>query len=93
MAWEDISIAELAKRSGVDIHEVREKHRLVELIKKIRREKKLSQSQLAKKIGVTQGRIAQIESRIGTAKITFEVLLTILRVLGYDCKIVVKKAA
>lgn len=93
MAWKNISIKDLAKSLGADIHEVREKHRLIELIKKTRNEKKMTQLQLAKKIGVTQGRIAQIESRVGTAKVTLEVLLSILRELGYEYKIVTKKIA
>ncbi len=67
--------------------------RLIELIKKARKETKVSQAQLAKKLGITQGRIAQVESRMGTAKVTFEVLLSILRELGYECKIVAKRVA
>ena len=69
MAWKEMTVEELAKSLDVDIHEVREKLRLVELIKKARKEKRMSQVQLAKKIGVTQSRIAQIESRVGTAKV------------------------
>ncbi len=93
MAWKEMSIEELARSLGVNVHEVQEKHRLIELIKKARKEKKLSQEQLAKKLDITQGRIAQIESRTGTAKVTLEVLFSILRVLGYECKIVAKKVA
>jgi len=44
-------------------------------------------------LGVTQGRIAQIESGIGTAKITFDVLLHIFDVLGYEFKISTRKVA
>lgn len=93
MAWKEMNVDELAKSAGVDIHEIREKHRLIELIKKARKEKKMSQVQLAKKVGVTQGRIAQIESRVGTAKVTLEILLSILKHLGYEYRIVAKKAA
>lgn len=93
MAWKEMSVEELADSFGVDVQEVREKHRLIELIKKARKEKKVSQAQLAKKLGITQGRIAQVESRKGTAKVTFEVLLSILRELGYECKIVAKRVA
>ncbi len=53
----------------------------------------MSQAQLAKRVGVTQGRIAQVESRIGTVKVNLEVLLSILRELGYEYKIVAKKVA
>ncbi len=93
MAWKEMTVEELAKSLGVDVHEVREKHRLIELIKKARKEKKMSQAQLAKKVGVTQGRIAQIESRVGTAKVALEVLLSVLRELGYEYKIIAKKVA
>jgi transcriptional regulator with XRE-family HTH domain len=91
MAWKEMTVEEMAKSMGVDVNEVREKHRLIELIKKARKEKKMSQVQLAKKMGVTQGRIAQIESRVGTAQVNLEVLLAILRELGYVYKIVAKK--
>ncbi|MBK7962151.1 MAG: helix-turn-helix transcriptional regulator [Bdellovibrionales bacterium] len=93
MTWKEMTVEELAKSLDVDIHEFREKHRLIELIKKARKEKRMSQVQLAKKIGVTQGRIAQIESRVGTAKVALEILLSILRELGYEYKIVAKKVA
>lgn len=93
MAWKEMTVEELAKSLGVDVHEVREKHRLIELIKKARKEKKMSQVQLAKKVGVTQGRIAQIESRFGTTKVALEILLSILRELGYEYKIVARKVA
>lgn len=91
MTWKEMTVEEMAKSLGVDAYEIREKHRLIELIKKARKEKKMSQAQLAKKIGVTQGRIAQIESRVGTSKVNLEVLLSILRELGYGYKIVAKK--
>lgn len=60
---------------------------------KARKEKKISQTELAKKIGVTQSRIAQIESGVGTSKITFDVLLNVLSVLGFDFKIHTRPAA
>lgn len=93
MAWKEMTAEEIAKSIGVDVHEVREKHRLIELIKKARKDKKMSQAQLAKKVGVTQGRIAQIESRVGTSKVALEILLSILRELGYEYKIVARKVA
>ena len=93
MAWKEMSLKELAESLGLDIGEVREKQRLMQMIVKTRKEKGLSQAKLAKKVGVTQGRIAQIESGVGTARVTFDVLLGILGTLGYDFKIVVKKAA
>lgn len=37
--------------------------------------------------------IAQIESGVGTAKVTFYVLFNMLVALGYDYRVVTKKAA
>jgi transcriptional regulator with XRE-family HTH domain len=93
MAWKEMTIDELAKSLGVNASEVREKQKLIQLIVKIRKAEKISQAALAKKVGVTQGRIAQVESGVGTSKITFDVLLGILSVLGYDFKILAKRAA
>lgn len=93
MAYKEMTIEELARSLDIDIDEVREKHRLIELIKKARKEKHLSQSRLAKKMGVTQGRIAQIESRVGTVKVTFETLFGILRQLGYAYHVVTRRAS
>lgn len=93
MAWKKLTLDQLAKSLNVNIAEVREKQKLMELIRSIRKKQHLSQVNLAKKIGVSQSRIAQIESGIGTSKVTFDVLLNILTTLGYDFKIVSKKAA
>ncbi len=93
MAWKEMTVDELARSLGVSIGEVREKQHLIGLIIKARKEKGWSQQALAKRIGVTQGRIAQIESGIGTSKVTFDILLSILETLGYGFKIVPKKAA
>jgi DNA-binding XRE family transcriptional regulator len=93
MAWKEMTVEELAKSLGVNAKEVHEKQKLMQLIVKVRKEKGLSQAALAKKVGVSQSRIAQIESGVGTAKITFDVLLNILMALGYDFKIVPMKAA
>lgn len=84
---------ELAKSLGVNASEVREKQKLIQLLVKIRKEQSISQTALAKKAGVTQSRIAQIESGVGTSKVTFDVLLNILNLLGYDFKILPKKVA
>ena len=93
MAWKETNFEKLAKSLGVNAAEVREKQKLIELITEARKDKGLSQAALAKKIGVSQGRIAQIESGVGTAKVTFDVLLNVLRELGYDCKITPKRVA
>jgi transcriptional regulator with XRE-family HTH domain len=93
MAWKEISIEELAESLGANVTEIREKQRLVGLIVKTRKAKKLSQATLAKKLGISQARIAQIESGVGTAKVTFDVLFNMLVALGYDYRVVTKKAA
>ncbi len=88
-----MTVEELADSLGVNIAEVREKQNLIKLIVKTRKARGISQSTLAEKVGVTQGRIAQIESGIGTAKVTFDILLNILSLLGYDFKIIARKVA
>jgi transcriptional regulator with XRE-family HTH domain len=93
MAWKEISIEELAKSLGANVTEIREKQRLVGLIVKTRKAKKLSQATLARKLGISQARVAQIESGVGTAKVTFDVLFNMLVALGYDYRVVTKKAA
>ena len=93
MAWKETNFEKLAKSLGVNPVEVREKQKLIELIIDARTDKGLSQAALAKKMGVSQGRVAQIESGIGTAKITFDVLLNVLNELGFDFKIVARRVA
>lgn len=93
MPWKEVSIEQLAKSLGANLSEVREKQRLIEMIVKIRKAKKMSQAALAKKVGVSQARIAQVESGIGTSKITFDVIFSILTALGYDYRVVTHKAA
>jgi transcriptional regulator with XRE-family HTH domain len=93
MPWKEMSIEQLAKSLGANLSEVREKQRLIDMIIKVRKVKKISQASLAKKIGVSQARIAQIESGVGTAKITFDIIFNILTTLGYDYRVVTHKAA
>ncbi len=93
MAWKEVSVEELAKALGANVTEIREKQRLVGLIVKTRKEKKLSQTVLARKLGISQARVAQIESGVGTAKVTFDVLFNMLVALGFDYRVVTKKAA
>jgi predicted transcriptional regulator len=93
MAWKETNVEKLAKSLGIDPAEVREKQKLIQLISEARKDKGISQAALAKKLGVSQGRIAQIESGIGTSKVTFDVLLNVLRELGFDFKIIPKRVA
>ena len=93
MPWKELDIEQLAKSLGTNLPEVREKQRLMQMIVKIRKSQKLSQTVLAKKLGVSQARVAQIESGVGTAKVSFDVIFNILVVLGYDYQISTRKAA
>ncbi len=93
MAWKETNFGKLAKSLGVDPAEVREKQKLMELIAEARKEKGLSQAALAKKLGLSQGRVAQIESGIGSSKVSFDVLFSVLRVLGFDLKITPRRVA
>ncbi len=93
MPWKEMPLSELARSLGADLAEVREKQRLVDMIVKIRKAKKMSQAALAKRLGVSQSRVAQIESGIGTAKVTFDILFHILTSLGYDYKVIATRAA
>ena len=92
MSWKKIKPDELAESLGVNSSEAREKQKLIKLIIEARKKNKLSQVELAKKVGVTQSRIAQIESGIGTSRVSFDVLLNILTELGYDYRIVSKRS-
>lgn len=93
MAWQEMTVEELAKSLGANITEVREKQKLIATIVKIRKSKQLSQAALAKKLDISQARVAQIESGLGTAKVTFDVLFNILTALGYDYRVVTTKVA
>lgn len=88
-----MTLEQLAKSLGANVAEVREKQRLIEMIVKIRKSKRMSQTTLAKKLGVTQARVAQIESGVGTSRISFDILFNILVALGYDYRVVTSKAA
>jgi transcriptional regulator with XRE-family HTH domain len=93
MPWKEMSVEQLAKSLGANVTEVREKQRLITMIVKVRKAKKMSQVVLAKKLGVSQARVAQIESGVGTAKISFDVIFSILTALGYDYRVTTRKAA
>jgi len=93
MPWKEMSVEQLAKSLGANVTEVREKQRLITMIVKVRKAKKMSQAVLAKKLGVSQARVAQIESGVGTAKRSFDVIFSILTALGYDYRVTTRKAA
>ena len=87
MPWQTVTLRQLAKDLGVNYSEVREKQRLVDLIVQARRKQGLTQEALGKRIGVSQPRIAKIESGVGTRKVSFDVLFDILSVLGYEYRV------
>jgi len=91
MPWKEINLKKLANSLGINQAEVREKQRLMDLIRSIRKKRGLSQVDLAESVGVSQGRIAQIESGVGTHKVSFDVLLNILTTLGYEFRIVMRQ--
>jgi transcriptional regulator with XRE-family HTH domain len=91
MAWKKVSLEKFAKDLGVDYAEIKEKQRLITLIVNARKEQGLSQAQLARKLGITQPRIAKIESGMGTRQISFDVLLKILSVLGFQYRVITKR--
>ena len=83
----------LALSLGINPRENGEKHKLIGRIKAMRSEPGLFQAQLAKKLKVTQGRVAQIESGIGTRTVSFDLVLHVLDTLGFDYTITPRKAA
>lgn len=89
MPWKEIDIARLAKDKGIDLEEVTAKQKLMLLISKTRKAKGVTQAELGRIVGVSQARIAQIETGVGTSKITFDVLFRILAALGKGCRVVV----
>jgi transcriptional regulator with XRE-family HTH domain len=93
MPWKEVSPEKLAKTLGINESEVREKQQLIAMIAEVRKKKGFSQALLAKKVGVSQGRIAQIESGVGTRNISFDILFGILLQLGYDFRITYRKVA
>lgn len=91
MPFEKLNIENLAKKLGVNYSEVREKQGLISLIIKSRKELNITQLKLSQMAGVSQARIAKIESGVGTRKVTFDVLFGLLNLLGYDYKVIAKK--
>lgn len=92
MPWKTIDHNKLAKKHGIDLETIKVKHALIEEIKRGRLKAKLSQNDLAKLIGKTQSFIAKIESGLGTKNFSFDLLLEILKALGYKYKITTKQA-
>jgi len=91
MPWKTMTLKEFTESLGLDYAEHAQKHALIKKIISARKRQRLSQAQLAKKVGVSQVRIARIESGLGTYSVSFEALFKILAALGYYCRISVKK--
>ena len=93
MPFEKVDTKSLAKKYGIDINTIRAKHELIEKIIAARKKSSLSQKELAALIGKSQSFIAKIENGIGTKNFSFDLLLKILNVLGYQFKISIKKSS
>lgn len=91
MAWKEISLEDLAEDLGLDYREVKEKHKLITRIKKVRKNRELSQAELADMVGLSQSRIARIEGGVGTKNMSFDLLFRILSALGYECRVSVRR--
>ena len=91
MPWQKVNLESWALETGVDLPELRQKNQLIEEIVKARKALGLTQMQLAKLVGVSQPRIAQIENRTRIGSIKFDVLLHILGHLGYAFDIRMQK--
>lgn len=80
----------IEKNSQPDPKIVKEadKQQLMGLIKAEREKRKLSQEDLAKMLDLSQGRVAQLESKQGSQKISYDVLLSTLDKLGYLYRII-----
>jgi transcriptional regulator with XRE-family HTH domain len=93
MAWKEVSLAKWADEIGVDINEIDQKLKLRDMIIKVRKNKRISQEQLAERVGISRSRIAQIEAGIKLRQTSFDVFLRILQCLGYKYKITTMKLA
>lgn len=91
MPFETVNTKKLAAKYGIDLATISAKHKLIDKIKKARIEQGLSQNDLAQRINKSQSFIAKIESGIGTKNFSFDLLLLILKSLGYEYKITMKK--
>lgn len=93
MPFKEIDPEKLADKLGINYAEVLEKQKLIDKIVEMRHNTHLSQTALAQRIGVTQSRIAQIESGVGTSRISFDVLFNIIHALGFEFQILLRKTA
>lgn len=65
-----------------------DKQQLMGIIKAEREKRGMSQADLAKMLNLSQGRVAQLESKQGSQKITYDILLSTLDKLGYFYRII-----
>ena len=92
MPWQEVNLETWAAELGVDLYELRQKDQLIDQIVTTRTELELTQTQLAKLVGVSQPRIAQIENRVKIGTIKFDALFKILTTLGYEINIGTRRA-
>ena len=78
---------------GVDICEIDQKLKLREMIIGLRAKHRLTQAELAERVGVSRSRIAQIESGVKLHKMSFDILLRVLQGFGYCYEIRAKRLA
>lgn len=93
MPWETIDTENFARKLGVDIDTINAKHELIDKIKRARKRHGLTQNDVGRLIGKSQSYIAKIESGLATRNFSFDVLLGILKKLGYNYKITTKQVS
>jgi len=93
MMWRKMDLPHLADELGVDINEVDQKLKLREMIVRVRTSRGLSQDELARLVGVSRSRIAQIEAGVRMHRMSFDILLRVLNSLGYRYTITTRKFA
>ena len=92
MPFETVNTRKLASKYGIDLETIDAKHALINKIKTARLKQGLSQNDLALRINKSQSFIAKVESGIGTKNFSFDLLLLILKSLGYEFKIMTRKS-
>ena len=89
--WRFGTVAELLDLSKEEMELIDMKIRLTDLVRATRKRKKLSQLQLAKRLGSSQSRVAKIEA--GDSSVSFELLVRASLVGGATRKDVARAIA
>jgi transcriptional regulator with XRE-family HTH domain len=93
MGWKRVDLKKWADDMGVDICEIDQKLKLRDMIVKLRTKQRLTQEELAERVGVSRSRIAQIENGVKLHQMSFDILLRVLQGFGYRYEIRAKKLA